>query len=100
MLGMEGIFTFEQWLWGFTLFIKAGLVLLIVHRKNNRVLPFFFSYVLLNFLQSVLLYETYRIWGLDSPVSVRVAWGTQGLVTFTRALAVAEICHAILARHP
>jgi len=96
---MEGIFTSEQWLWGVTLFLKAGLVLLIVHRKNNRVLPFFFSYVLLNFLQSVLLYETYRIWGLDSPVSVRVAWGTQGLVTFARALAVAEICHAVLARH-
>lgn len=97
---MEGTHAFEQWLWGVTLFLKAGLVLLVVYRKNNRVLPFFFSYLVLNFLQSVLLYETYRIWGLDSPVSLRVAWGTQGLVTLARALAVAEICHAILARHP
>lgn len=95
---MAEILTFERVLWGFTVFLKAVLVVLLLYRKNHRAFPFFFVYALLNSLQSAALFESYRIWGFGSATSMRIAWSTQGLVTLARSLAVAEICHRILAR--
>jgi hypothetical protein len=95
---MDGNFTFDRLLWSITFLINTALVVLLVYRKNHRVFPFFFIYALLNLLQGVVLFESYRIWGFRSAVSMRVAWSAQGLVTFTRAVAVSEICHRVLAK--
>jgi hypothetical protein len=96
---MYKIVAFEQVLWGLTVFLNGGLFVLLLYRKNHRVFPLFFVYVLFNFLQCLILIETYRIWGFSSPVSNRIAWGTQGFVVVTRALAVAQICHRVLANY-
>lgn len=91
--------TFERLPWAITLFLKAGLVFWLFYRKNHRAYPLFFAYTLLNLIQSVVLFESYRIWGFYSRVAIEIAWGTQGLVSVTRALAVAEICHRILEKY-
>src|SRR2546427_4719334 len=95
---MVGNFTFDRLLWSITFLLNTELVVLLVYRKNHRVFPFFFIYALLNLFQGIVLFESYRIWGFRSTVSMRVAWSVQGLVTFARAVAVAEICHRILGK--
>lgn len=92
-------FSFDRLLLGITFFLNIALVILLLYRKNQRVFPFFFIYNLLNFLHGVAVIESYRIWGFRSGAAMRIAWGTQGLVTFARAVAVAEICRRILSRY-
>jgi hypothetical protein len=96
---MEKAVLFEKALLGLTVFLNGGLFVLFLYRKNHRAFPIFFVYVLSNFLQGFVLIESYRIWGFDSPASSGIAWGTQGFVTVARALAVAQICHRVLAKY-
>jgi hypothetical protein len=96
---MGEIVTFEWMLWGFMVFLNGGLLVLLLYRRNHRVFPGFFVYVLLNFLQCFILFASYKIWGFSSPASERMAWGTQFFVTIARALAVAQICHRVLAKY-
>jgi hypothetical protein len=96
---MEKVVLFEKALLGLTVFLNGGLLVLLLYRKNHRVFPIFFVYVLSNFLQGFVLFGSYRIWGFNSPVSSGMAWGTQGFVTVMRALAVAQICHRVLAKY-
>lgn len=91
--------TFDNVLLGTTFLLNAGLVVLLLSRKNHKVVPFFFYYVLLNVIQGIALSAAYRVWGFTSLPSILVAWGTQLLVLVARALAVAEICHQVLARY-
>lgn len=81
------------------IFLNGGLLVLLLYRRNHRAFPGFFVYILLNFLQCFLLLESYRIWGLDSSVSRRMAWGSQVFVSGAKALAVAQICHRVLAKY-
>jgi hypothetical protein len=96
---MNEIPVFVRMLWGFTAFLDGGLLILLLYRKNHRVFPAFFVYVLFDFLQCFVLYGSYRIWGFYSPVSNRIAWGTQGVVMAARALAVATICQRVLGNY-
>src|SRR3981081_1343822 len=96
---MDEIDTFERLLWGCMVFLNGGLLALLLYRKNDRVFPLFFVYVLLNFLQSFVLIASYRIWGFNSPVPYRIGWGTQGLVVAARALAVAQICQRVRGKY-
>lgn len=94
---MSEIASLERTLWGISFFLSGALVFLIFHRRNHKVYPFFTTYVVLTFLQNIVLYESYRVWGFYSQASVWVAWGSQTLVTTARALAVAEVCYRVLA---
>src|SRR5437879_3687911 len=96
---MNEIVAFSKLLWGLNVLLEAGLLVLLLYRKNHRVFPFFFTYVLIAFLQSVVLMVSYRLWGFSSSNAVRIAWGTQGLVILGRGLAVAEICRRLLGRY-
>lgn len=86
-------------LWGVGAFLGGGLLVLLLYRKNYRVFPNFFVYVLFDFLQSFVLYTSYRFWGFRSSVSIQIAWGTQGVVMTARAVAVAQICQRVLAKY-
>jgi hypothetical protein len=86
-------------IWGVTAFLDGGLLVLLLYRKNYRVFPAFFVYVLLDFLQGFVLGGSYWIWGFQSSVSRQIAWGTQGVVMTARAAAVAQICQRILANY-
>jgi hypothetical protein len=96
---MAEFITFDRLLWGGGILLNAGLVVLLLYRKNYRVFPFIFSYALLNLIQGFAIIEIYRIWGFGSVTAKNLAWWTQGLVTFARAMAVAEICYRILAKY-
>lgn len=96
---MNEIVAFEKLLWGFMVFLNGGLLVLLLYRKNHRVFPIFFVYLLFNLLQCFLLFASYRIWGFKSPVSSRMAWGSQIFVSMARALAVAQISHRVLAKY-
>ena len=50
-------------------------------------------------VQDTVLFLSYYVWGFRSPASARIAWGSQILVIVFRGLAVAEICHRLLARY-
>lgn len=96
---MAEFITFDRLLWGAGIFLNAGLAALLLYRKNYRVFPFLFGYAVLNLIQGFALIEFYRIWGFRSATALKLAWGAQGLVTLARAMAVAEICHRILAKY-
>jgi hypothetical protein len=96
---MAEFITFDRLLWGAGILLNAGLVVLLLYRKNHRAFPFLFGYALLNLVQGIAFLVLYQIWGFRSVTAKELAWGTQGLVTFARALAVAEICHRILAKY-
>jgi len=96
---MNEIVAFGKMLWGLIVFLEAGLLALLLYRKNHRKFPFFFTYVLIAFLQSVVLMVSYRLWAFSSSNAVRIGWGTQGIVILGRMLAVAEICRRVLGRY-
>jgi hypothetical protein len=96
---MNGIPASVQMIWGVTAFLDAGLLVLLLYRKNDRAFPAFFVYVLFDFLQCLVLYASYRIWGFVSPVSRQIGWGTQGVVMTARAVAVAQVCQRVLAKY-
>jgi hypothetical protein len=96
---MNEIAAFERTLWGITFLLEGGLLVLILYRKNYRVFPAFFVYLLFDFLQSLILFASYRFWGFNSPVSRRIGWETQGFVIAARAIAVAQICQRVLAMY-
>ena len=96
---MAGIVTLEKALWAFSVLLKTGLFALLLYRKNHRVYPYLFTYVLITLMQSAVLFATYRVWGFESPTARNIAWGAQGLVIAARGLVVAEICRGVLARY-
>lgn len=95
---MPEVLTFEKVLWGVTFLLNTGLIALLVYRKNLRVFPFFSLYIVLNFLQAIVLFAAYKAWGFFSREGMQIAWGSQGLVSLARAVAVAEICYVVLAK--
>lgn len=95
---MIGNLTLSYVLWDVTFLLNFGLGVVLVSSKNHRVFPFFSAYILVNFLQGIVVFETYRHWGFLSPEAKEIAWSAQGLVTLLRAVAVAEICYLVLAK--
>lgn len=96
---MAEILLLERVLWGLTVFLNVALVCLLLYRRNHHVFPFFFVYALLNFFQSVVLFETYRVWGFSSAVSFKIGWGTYNVIGVARALAVVEVCRRVLVKY-
>lgn len=93
---MNEIVVFERVLWGLTILLDGVLLVLLLYRKNHRVFPVFFLYILLNVLQGFALVGIYLIWGFDSPVSKALGWGSQSIVLAARAVAVAQLCQRVL----
>ena len=96
---MAHIFTLASLQWGSAFFLNAALIVLMLYRKNYRAFPFFFLFLLLDFLHGIVIFESYRIWGFNSLVSFKIAWGTRSLVIIAKTLAVAEICWRVLAQY-
>lgn len=96
---MNEIAGFEGLLWLVTILANVVLAAVLVFRRNFRAFPLFFIYVLITTLQSGVLVVTYRLWGLDSPVSLGMYCSTQLLVILARGLAVGEICWRVLGKY-
>jgi hypothetical protein len=83
-------------LWAATFGMEAVLLGLLIVRKQYRAYPFFSTYILGVLLQSAVLFFSYWRWGFDSHISVRIAWISQALAIFLRALVVVELCRRLV----
>jgi hypothetical protein len=70
-----------------TILVKVGLLALLLYRRNFRVFPFFFAYMLITTIESGILLVSEQLTGFNSAVAVGVAWGTQLVVILARGLA-------------
>jgi hypothetical protein len=89
---------FQQVLWAVNVAVEATLAALLVVRKNYRLYPAFFFYILLVLAQNVVGFVTYRQWGYNSVTAWRIFSLTLGVLICARALAVAEVCRHLLRR--
>lgn len=96
---MTGIQPLEQIFWAIAMFLAVWLAIAIIRHESYGKFPFFFAYVLATLAQNVLFALSYRQWGFTSSASLKIAWGAQALVVSARALAVAEMCHQVLAKY-
>lgn len=97
---MAGIATFEMGLWALTEFLQGLLLLLLIRKRNYRVLPAFSLYILLVLAQNIAFFIVYYRWGFGSRVAWTVAWGTQAVVLCARGVAAVEVCRRILSGLP
>lgn len=93
---MLGLSTTQSVLWAATSGAEAGLLVLLILRKQYREFPFFFAYILGVLLQSALLLFSYWSWGFNSHIGSRIAWISQGIVILLRALVVMELCRRLV----
>jgi len=95
---MTGILGFQNVLWAATMLLAIALATLVFWQRSYKAYPLFFTYILAVLIQNLVFVLSYRLWGFSAGVTFRITWSAQGLVTLARALAVAEICHRILAK--
>jgi hypothetical protein len=93
---MVDISPFQQILWAVTAAVETTLLAMLVVRKNYRSYPAFSLYLLVDLTMGATVLFAYYLWGFDSATAYRIGWGAQGIVLFTRALAVAEMCRHLL----
>jgi hypothetical protein len=89
----------QQVLWAANVAVETTLVAILVVRKNYRLYPTFFFYILLVLGQNIVGFVTYRQWGFNSEIAWRIFWAIQAVLICARALAVAEVCRHLLSRY-
>jgi hypothetical protein len=82
--------------WALTSTLELGLVVQLLRRKLGRVYPLFFAYLVSTILQSIALAALYRAGNLDKVTTWKIAWFTQGVVVFLRALVLLELGRKVL----
>jgi hypothetical protein len=85
--------------WALTTALELALFVQMIRRKIGRVYPLFFAYLVSVILQSIAVAALYRTTNLDKMTVWKLAWITQGLVVFLRALAVVELNRRVLRRY-
>jgi hypothetical protein len=85
--------------WALTTVLELALFVQIIRRKIGRVYPLFFAYLVSVILQSIAVAALYRTANLGKMTVWKLAWITQGLVVFLRALAVVELNRRVLRRY-
>ena len=96
---MAAIPLFQQALWALNSVGEIVLLTLLVVRKNYRVYPAFFFYLILNLAMGFLAFLVYDRWGFNSVIAWRIFWAILAVLICARALAVTEICRHLLARY-
>ena len=85
--------------WALTTTLELVLFVQFVRRKIGRIYPLFFAYLGSVILQSFAVASLYRTQNLDKMIVWKIAWLTQGVVVFVRALALVELNRRVLARY-
>jgi hypothetical protein len=94
---MDALGDSAKTLWLINVAIQAGLLTLLVWRKDYRRFPFFVAYLTVNLLQSAAFAILFTRPGYTSRIAWLFGWGSQGIVVAARACTVAEVCHHVLA---
>jgi hypothetical protein len=87
----------QQACWDLGFGLRILVLCLLLVRGHIRALPLFSLYLVTNLLQTVLLHFTYQYVDPKSMIAFKIAWGSEAVVTCTRAFAVAEICRHLFA---
>lgn len=82
--------------WAATVVVELAVVLLALRRRLFWRLPFFTTYLCLLVLNEGILWVVYRFSGVNSYISFESYWTLQTLLILARALAVYDICRALL----
>jgi len=88
--------TAQQIGWDFSIFLRIFLLCLLIFRKNVQFFPCFTTYLVVNLAKALTLNLIYQAWGIHAFKTYVLAWSMEAVVTATRALAVAELCRALL----
>ncbi len=83
-------------LWGVGLALQLVVFAIMIGKKQYKEFPTIFSYVLINLLQSPVLYLVYSVKGYGSWPAYWTAWISQSIVVIFRWAAVCELCYTIL----
>ncbi len=89
----------QNLLWAASAAGKIVLLTTLAVRKNFRVYPIFFAYLLTSLAHDAVTFAAYQRWGFYSPTAWQISWAWQAVVISARALAVTEICRHLLARY-
>lgn len=68
----------------------------LIFGQHYRRLPFFTSYIILDLCQAAFLYEIYKYYGQQSPVSFAAAWWSEGITLTARLCATAEVLRLVI----
>lgn len=82
--------------WTATVLAELAVLVLALRRRLFSRLPFFTAYLCLLILDEGILWVIYRINGVNSYISFESYWTLQVLLIVARALAVYDICRALL----
>lgn len=93
---MAGLTIWVQYAWAMSAVCECGIIIYMLTRKQYRSFPAFFSYLIVDFLESVVVFGAARVWGFLSYRAMYLGWAMQGIVICARALAVAELCRHLL----
>ncbi len=93
---MVGPLQLQTAAWALTSALELGLFAQLLRRKLGRVYPVFFAYLLSTILQSIAVAALYRAGNFDKLTTWKIAWLTQGLVVFLRALVLIELARKVL----
>ena len=88
-----------RYLWVVIAVARVVLLVLLLVKKNYKVYPFFFAYLLADSLQGLLLAYVYWKFGYDSLPAWRTAWDSLWVVIMARTLAVAEVCYHFFGKY-
>lgn len=89
----------QNLLWAASAAGKTVLLTTLAVRKNYRVYPTFFVYLLTSLTHDAVTFVAYQRWGFDSLTAWQISWAWEAVVVCARALAVAELCRHLLARY-
>jgi hypothetical protein len=96
---MAEIAQVQNLLWAANVVGKIVLLIVLAVRKNYRLYPTFFFYLLTSLAHDAVTFVTYQRWGFTSLTAWRVFWASQAVVLSARALAVTEVGRHLLARY-
>ncbi|MFZ0211911.1 MAG: hypothetical protein WBE20_15400 [Candidatus Acidiferrales bacterium] len=91
-----GLSLFASIHWAVSAAVEAGLFGLALRRGLFRRLPFFTIYLGLLLANEAVCWLTYRLTGITSATSANVYWIMQAVLISARAVAVYDICRALL----
>ena len=97
---MSEIGNLELWAWGLCFALQAGVMVLLLWRRNYIYFPAFTWYLAMSLAQNVAQFAIYNAWGYTTEPARAAAWSAQGVVSLLRGLAVLELCRQVFGRYP
>src|SRR5579859_380350 len=82
--------------WALTSTLELGLFVQLLRHNLGRVYPLFFAYLISTILQSIAVAALYRAGNFDDVTTWKIAWLTQSVVVFLRALVLLELGRKVL----